>query len=75
MTAKQKASELYLIFGRAISKPLKRGGYKFNVEQAKQCALIAVDEIIKALHNADTAYDLVDKIEYWNEVKDEIEKL
>jgi hypothetical protein len=35
--------------------------------QAKQCALVAVDEIIKALGT-------VDKM-YWEEVKQEIEKL
>lgn len=42
---------------------------------AKECALIAVEEIIKALHKADTAYDLIPLIEHWQQVKAEIEKL
>jgi hypothetical protein len=54
--------------------------------QAKQCALIAVDEIMKAPHennymeliptdaeSTDWFWDKFD--EYWNEVKNEIEKL
>jgi hypothetical protein len=38
-----------------------------DYEVAKQCALIAVDEIIKYCH--------AEHIEYWEEVKTEIEKL
>jgi hypothetical protein len=41
-------------------------------EDAKQCALIAVDEIIEFMSpmvNSKQAYD------YWDEVKEEIEKL
>lgn len=44
-------------------------------ESAKQCALICVDEIGLALGMADTAYDLLPHIEYWQKVKEEIEKL
>jgi len=44
-------------------------------EYAKQCALIAVEEVIKQLHKSDKGYTLVDDIIYWNEVKAEIEKL
>jgi hypothetical protein len=48
-------------------------------EQAKQCALICVDEII----NANPSYDdyggdgwiIIDNTGYWNEVKNEINKL
>ena len=50
--------------------------------QAKQCALIAVDEILKInwYHSEPTCFDdLVnehkEKSVYWNEVKEEIEKL
>jgi hypothetical protein len=60
MTPKEKAKELYF--------KMHSQNYIISVE-AKQCALIAVDEIIKELercfiHN-----------EYWQEVKQEIEKL
>ena len=58
----------------------------FKQHKAKKCALIAVDEIIKAPHentyielipsdadDTDWFWDKYD--EYWNEVKQEIEKL
>jgi len=43
-------------------------------EQAKQCALIAVDEIIEAIHWHE--FETPNKeLEYWQEVKQEIQKL
>jgi len=39
-------------------------------EEAKKCALIAVDEIIKVLNS-----DINPLVNYWYEVKQEIEKL
>jgi len=45
---------------------------------AKQCALIAVDEIINVAKpecHIETAYNLEETLEYWEEVKQEIEKL
>ena len=67
MTAKEKAKEL-------VRKYWDLGG--IDVLEAKQCALIAVDEIIKEidvffLHR----YDATDRYFYWKEVKQEIEKL
>jgi hypothetical protein len=59
MTPKEKAEKLY-------NRMLPKSGVVFKL-QAKQCALVAVDEIIKALGT-------VDKM-YWEEVKQEIEKL
>ena len=59
MTPKEKAEDLY-------NRMLPKSGVVFKL-QAKQCALVAVDEIIKALGT-------VDKM-YWEEVKQEIEKL
>ena len=46
--------------------------------QAKECALIAMDEILKAVQNLnrhDTEYIRDEHIPYWEEVKQEIEKL
>jgi hypothetical protein len=48
--------------------------------EAKKCALIAVDEIIKTLNYDIKDLDvrgniLLDLIKYWREVKQEIEKL
>ena len=45
---------------------------------AKQCALIAVKEIINVAKpecHIETAYNLEETLEYWEEVKQEIEKL
>jgi len=39
-------------------------------QNAKQCALIAVDEIVKELYPTD-----IKRCEYWKEVKKEIDKL
>jgi hypothetical protein len=59
MTPKEKAIELY------------NKMYDFSIfdESAKQCALIAVDEVLNTLLYG---YNL---IEYWKEVKKEIEAL
>ena len=65
MTPREKAEEL-------VSKYVKfklNGRFKFfGLELSKQCALIAVDEILKVIH-----INMEDK--YWKEVKQEIEKL
>ena len=57
MTAKEKAQELIDRF---------RVGY-INFEEAKQCTLICVDEILEE------CLDI--KESYWQEVKEEINKL
>ena len=68
MTPKDKAQELvdryYFLYG---------DGYLGSMH--KQCALIAVDEIIIALSKADTCYDLALEIESWQEVKQQISNL
>lgn len=63
MTPKEKAEELVEKF--RIHQPV------WEVEDdAKQCALIAVDEMIDMLERFSNY-----KSEYWREVKNEIEKL
>jgi len=44
-------------------------------ELAKQSALIAVDEILNTLYSIPFGNALDNELEYWNEVKQEIEKL
>jgi hypothetical protein len=70
MTPKQKAKELVdnMMTFVYIDKSI---GYYFN---AKQCALIAVDEIKEAIfwHPFESPNF---ELEYWQEVKQEIEKL
>jgi len=64
MNPKEKKKEL-------VNKYLQV--YDGRVEQAKKCALIAVEEIIEALeHNA---WQNGAWIGYYNEVRKEIEKL
>lgn len=58
MIAKEKAEELFDKMTMEIGK--------FN---AKQCSLIAVDEILDMLIGSTVTID------YWHEVKNEIEKL
>jgi hypothetical protein len=64
MTPEEKAEDL---FNKMFSS-----SRSIEVEQAKKCALIAVDEI---LNNVNGALDYESDIEYWKEVKQEIEKL
>jgi hypothetical protein len=79
MTPKEKAKELYDKFYMAI--PNDEMG--LNDEASRQCALIAVDEILK-LENPNTYNYLTESKEhlivqiadnYWQEVKKEIENL
>jgi hypothetical protein len=68
MTPKEKAQELYNKFYNTSSHQHHVESRKDN---AKQCALIAVDEILKV----STFFKLITETEYWNEVKKEIEAL
>ena len=70
MTPKEKAKELVLRYLR-INNNTKEW---FNLHIAKQCALIAVDEILFVLEfNLD--FKMEKSIGYYLEVKQEIEKL
>jgi hypothetical protein len=65
MTPKQKAEELYLKYYPWFND------YANPKPAAKQCALIAVDEILETIK-----WCIGDsQVEYWQEVKQEIEKL
>jgi hypothetical protein len=68
MTPKEKAKELVERFTFIC----KECNYDWN---AKQCALIAVDEIINDDWYINTFEDLISRKTYWKEVKQEIEKL
>ena len=67
MTAEEKAKELFYKIYK-VNNPM--GNYPMCFNTAKQCALIAVDEILNiTLSYAGKDYD------FWQEVKIEIEKL
>ena len=71
MKPKEKANELYSKYDDLLNKDF--GNPIVFDNQLKQCALIAVDEIIDSLQIKN--YAQADNYEYWNEIKQEIEKL
>jgi hypothetical protein len=75
MTPKEKAIELYNKFLNPSGDTYLYG--MLEHESAKECALIAIDEIIKLENNNGYYFDgtNVTSISYWQEVKQEIEKL
>ena len=78
MTPKEKAIELIDKFNNHTVKELvylKNGKVIEGKTEAKQCALIAVDEILKAVDNPDETYLMKHSVEYWSQVKQEIENL
>ena len=72
MTAKEKAQELVDKFRNEITSFLGDNMKKIN---AKKCALIAVDELIKIHYLLTTTQDTSPSINYWKEVKQEIQNL
>jgi hypothetical protein len=71
MSQKEKAKELLSNYMKATNETsdFKMELYH-HIQTAKQCALIAVDEVLKvSLPYAGKDYD------YWNEVKQEIQAL
>jgi len=67
MTAKQKAQELYCSFFGYFPLSLS---YQITHWSSKQCALIAVDEILSVI-----SWNLSEDLSYWYEVKNEIQNL
>jgi hypothetical protein len=72
MTPQEKAEELFDKY--ATYAVMWTGGIEVEKQNCKQCALIAVDEIIKVACDESDYDEAVTKL-YWNEVKEEIEKL
>lgn len=67
MTPKEQAKELFDKFCLAIKTEGDEFGYWTNTIHAKNCALIAVETLILNCY--------VEEEYYWQEVKEEIEKL
>ncbi len=70
MNPKEKARE---IFDKMYSVEDCSGDYNMTIDTAKQCALIAVDEILNAL-NWHMFHKPYAQFDYWHEVKTEINK-
>ena len=76
MTPQEKAKELVELFWTEVEDN-DCSTRKMSFSQAKQCALIAVDEILSLMikfHNRHIE-DNSNEIIFWEEVKQEIEKL
>ena len=71
MTPKEKADGLFDKYSYELSNHIFNGTFDI----AKECALIAVDEIIKQLTPIEKAPNNKDAFKYWEEVKREIEKI
>ena len=72
MTPKEKAEELFNKY--ATYAVMWTGGIKVEKQNCKQCALIAVDEILNQDKGAFDLGEIHYHFEYWQEVKNEIEK-
>tara|TARA_R110000823_G_scaffold260854_1_gene381575 strand:+ start:10 stop:282 length:273 start_codon:yes stop_codon:yes gene_type:complete len=79
MKAKNKAKELvdrFLDFIPCNDNELSEDDmYKYQLENAKQCALICVDVILNDVGAKDWELDTGTNTNYWQEVKQEINKL
>jgi hypothetical protein len=74
MTPKEKAEELVLKYLKVKTHQMFNGWW--HKMTAKECALIAVDEIIKSQKCCyECKYEGSIELKYWSDVKHEIEKL
>jgi hypothetical protein len=69
MTPKEKAIDLMDSF---IQRTRNKWESSMSYKRAKQCALIAVDEILNTIEQI---FETFEERKYWQEVKQEIEKL
>jgi len=72
MTPKENAVELYNKYEQ-LGKDFTKG--VSMAEFAKQCALIALQEMIKLLDELPMSQDVIEQFAYLQEVKQEIKKL
>jgi hypothetical protein len=76
MTPKEKAKKLTLNFMKIDSDSEKFDEFEMKLFYAQRCALIAVDEIIGSNpHSNPLNTDVYSTMDYWQEVKQEIQAL
>ena len=73
MTPHEKAKDIYQKMFNNMPHPDETNAAVFII--TKQCTLIAVDEILKAVNDPDDTFLSKDGVDYWEEVKQEIEAL
>ena len=72
MTPKEKAEDIVHKYSTYVV--MWSGGIEVERQNVKQCALISVDEMLKELESIDDGQTVI-PYNYWQEVKQEIEKL
>ena len=72
MTPKEKADELCSKYYNRLEHILSIEYVGFDRDIAKQCALVAVDEILSVITNSNDYYIMSN---YYQQVKQEMEKL
>lgn len=72
MSKKEKAEQLFQLYLPFVESSENIEEIKYR---CKKCALIAVDEMISILTDINGIYNITPAITYWQEVKQEIEKL
>ena len=77
MTPEEKAEEFYLKYQYRIENRLdKKYSKKYEKFLIKQCALIAVNEIINSNpHSNPLNTEVYSTMDWWQEIKQELEKL
>lgn len=73
MTPKEKAEQL--VYGMYHIDIVNLSEYGMEWNMAKQCALIAIDEILEAIKGMVDEFSGYSAYEYYINVKEEIEKL
>ena len=75
MTPKEKAFELAHKFRLLEIRTSENSHMMISMADAKQCALIAVDEILSELTEIPYGLEYLNRLNYWLEVKQEIDNL
>jgi hypothetical protein len=76
-SAKEKAKELvdkFYEYNYRVKWDIDTYKWEHNFDQSKQCALVAVDEIIYNIEPSVSMDVISARIKYWEQVKQEIEK-
>jgi hypothetical protein len=76
MTPKEKAEELVDVYRLILIKSNTDAGEEILCTLlAKECALVAVDEVLDFMDRFDLDLEMKHQYKWWKEVKQEIEKL
>ena len=75
MNAKAKALDIFNKMSYALRTDETMKGYYTDLVYAKECSYVIVQEHIDNLYFIKSFKDRTEHLRYWNEVKDELNKL